>query len=76
MLEKSSIGFSGFEKLIFLVKISKIAKISEKFTILSRKALYESPSGNHVDGSPLVAISNWARVEPHTQVHETMKIFF
>ena len=30
MLGESSIGFSGFEKLTFLVEISKISKILEK----------------------------------------------
>ena len=31
------------------------------------------PSGNQVDGSPLVAISNWPRVGPRTPVLLTMK---
>ena len=39
MPEKSSIGFSGFEKLTFLVEISKISKILEKITNPSREAL-------------------------------------
>ena len=36
---KSSIGFSDFPKLIFLVEISKISKILEKMKIPSREAL-------------------------------------
>ena len=39
MPEKSSIEFSGFEKLTFSVKISKFSKILEKITILSWEAL-------------------------------------
>ena len=36
---KSSIGFNGFEKLKFLVEISKISKKFEKNTNPSRQAL-------------------------------------
>ena len=39
MLGKNSIGFSGFEKLTFLVEISKISNIFEKITNSSRKEL-------------------------------------
>ena len=39
MPRKSSIGFSGFEKLTFLVEISKISKNLEKLKISSREAL-------------------------------------
>ena len=55
---KSSIGFSRFEKLTFLVEISKISNIFEKLQIhRGRRSCSTSyPSGNQVDGSPLVAI--------------------
>ena len=55
---KSSIGFSGFEKLTFLVEIPKISKFLEKLQIhRGRRSCSTSyPSGNQVDGSPLVAI--------------------
>ena len=58
MPEKSSIGFSGFEKLTLFVEISKIPKILEKIQIhRGRRSCSTSyPSGNQVDGSPLVAI--------------------
>ena len=39
MPEKSSIGFSGFEKLTFLVEILKISKFLEKNTNSLREAL-------------------------------------
>ena len=42
--------------------------------------LYESPSGNQVDGLPLAASTKTAAKrksrEPHTQMHLTMKIMF
>ena len=57
MPRKSSIGFSGFEKLTFLVEISKISKNSKQLQIhRGRRSCSTSyPSGNQVDGSPLVA---------------------
>ena len=39
MPQKSSIGSCGFEKLILLVKISKILKHIENFEKLSREVL-------------------------------------
>ena len=60
MSEKSSIGFGGFEKLTFLVEILKFSKISKIFKIFKGKRSCSTsyPSGNQVDGSPLVAIPN------------------
>ena len=57
-----------FQKLIFLVGISKNSKIFEKMTIPSRGRSCSTsyPSGNQVDGSPLAAIAKRARVGPHT----------
>ena len=94
MLRKSSIGFSSFEKLLFWVEISKISKIFGKLKISRgrRSCSTSYPSGNQVDGSPLVAISRRAgvfpvesntktiakraRVEPRTQIVLTMKTMF
>ena len=82
MSGKSSIGFSGFKKLTFLVTISKISIFSENLEIhreiCSCSTSY--PSGNQVDGSPLVActktIAKRARVGPRTPVLLTMKMLF
>ena len=65
-----------------MVEISKNAKILERMTISSRGRSCSTsyPSGNQVDGSPLVAntktIAKPARVEPHTQIVLTMKMLF
>ena len=58
MAGKSSIGFSGSEKLTFLVEIPKISKFIEKLQVhRGRRSCSTSyPSGNQVDGSPLVAM--------------------
>ena len=59
MLRKSSIGSKFFLKLSFLVKISKISKNLgkiENFHEGGRSCSTSYPSGNQVDGSPLVAI--------------------
>ena len=56
---KSSIGFSGLKKLTFLVEISKISKKLENLKIRRERSFCSTsyPSGNQVDGSPLVAIN-------------------
>ena len=58
--------YCGFKKLIFLVEISKISKILEKlqFHRGMRSCSTRYPSGNQVDGSPLVAIAKLARLGP------------
>ena len=57
---KSSIGSGAFKKLIFLVKNLKISKNIDffEFFLGDAPALRVTPSGNQVDGSPLVAIPN------------------
>ena len=54
---KSSIEFSSFQKLSFLVEISKVSKTFEKMKNSSRKALllYELFAREAVNGSPRVA---------------------
>ena len=58
MLRKSSIGAELFSKVEILVEISKIPKNLENFKRdQGRRSCSTSyPSGNQVDGSPLVAI--------------------
>ena len=79
---KSSIGFSGFEKLTFLVEISKISEIFEKFTNSSRDALllYElserEPGWRFTARCHTKTIAKPARVEPRTQMHMTMIMMF
>ena len=79
---KSSIGFSGFEKLTFLVEISKISKILEKITNPSREALllYElserEPGWRFTARCHTKTVAKRARVEPRTQMHVTMKMLY
>ena len=72
--------FSTFQKLIFLVEISKISEIFGKMKMPTRSCSTSYPSGNQVDGSPLVAntktIAKRARVGPRTPVLLTMKMLF
>ena len=71
-----------FRKLTFLVEISKNSKNIENLKIRrgGRSCSTSYPSGNQVDGSPLVAntktIAKRARVEPRTPVVLTMKLLF
>ena len=82
MREKSSIGFSGFEKLTFLVEISKISKILDKKENISREALllYElserEPGWRFTARCHTKTIAKRARVEPRSQVHVTMIMLF
>ena len=81
MLEKSSIAFSGFEKLTFLVEISKFSKISKISKFLSEALLlYElferEPGWRFTARCHTKTIAKRARVEPRTQVHVTMKMLF
>ena len=79
---KSSIGFSGFEKLTFLVEISKISKILEKIINPSREALLRYELSEREPGWRFTArghtktIAKRARVGPRTQMHMTMKMLF
>ena len=68
----------AFLKVRILVEISKISKNLEilKKSRGMRSCFTSYPSGNQVDGSPLVAIAKRARVEPRTQVHVTMEMLF
>ena len=60
MPRKSSIGAELFRKVQFLIEISKISKNLEKSknNREGRSCSTSYPSGNQVDGSPLVAIPN------------------
>ena len=69
---KSSIGFSGFKKLAFLVEISKISEFLKKSQIhRGRRSCSTSyPSGNLVDGSPLVAVELGQSGAAHADAHD------
>ena len=58
MHRKNSIGFSGFEKLGFLMKISqKLKNLENLKKHRGKRSCFASyPSGNQVDDSPLVAV--------------------
>ena len=76
---KSSIGFSGFEKLTFLVEISKISKIVEKITNSSRKALLLYELSEREPGWRFTTARCHTKTIaklPRTQVHMTVKIIF
>ena len=82
MAEKSSIGFSGFAKLTFFGRNFEIFQNFENFeNFQGRRSCSTSyPSGNQVDGSPLVAntktIAKRARVGPRTPVLSTVIMLF
>ena len=69
-----------FQKLIILVEISKISKILEKMKICRGRRFCSTsyPSGNQVNGPPLVAIrKQWlsrADLSPHKMVHYHLKM--
>ena len=75
---KSSRDSGGFKKSKFSVETSKNSENLGIWKIRrGRRACSTSyPSGNQVDGSPLVAIAKRVRVGPRTQVHMTLKKLF